>query len=911
LFIHDDGIHGRELWATDGTAAGTRLVRDINPGPADGEVDSLTPLNGVAYFWANDGTNGLELWRSDGTAEGTAIVANIGPGSTGFGGFIVSGHPLPTLNGLLYFTANDGTTGIEPWRSDGTAAGTYRLMDIEPGASDSEPMNFLKLGSRLFFNATSAGAMTLWSTDGTVGGTRRVGLDPANASNLSTYNAVVVGETAFIGGMDPEHGAELWRLYADGTASMVADLNTFRAPDGTNFSSGPRSIVPAGNGVLFVGDIHVQVGARVELRTSIYWAGVSGSAITKFFDWQQYRYLGLLATIGGRSLFYTDGDSYSEIWSTDGTLAGTARVRPSGQALLRALGDSGLVHGDGEVFFYARNGDYTGAPTTIWRSDGTPEGTREYYAPAPSFFANDLVRLNGRLYFPNGRNTDQDAGGELWTTDGTPAGTHRVTDIFPGPDSSDPDDLSVVLGKLFFSAKDGVHGREPWMSDGTAAGTVALGDLSQPLRTGDGAPHLFTRLGEGMLFLANDGISGLELWYSNGSSAGTQPVKEIVPGQTGLALSKFEPLGDFVLFRADDGTNGSELWRSDGTTAGTYRVADIAAGAGSSDPEFHSLTTQVLNGVAYFSADDGMHGRELWRSDGTAAGTYMVIELTPGNGNSHVTPLGVANGKLIFRHQDIDNGKLWATDGTPAGTTMINAEVYSYQGGVTFGNALYFAGQSGMNETYADHLWRSDGTIAGTQRVAVPDAATFAAHRMQVIREGLLVEGCSGATCGLYVTDGTPEGMRKLTDTRVSSPFLGDDSQLFFLNSVGNQPQIYRTDGTVAGTGPLLPGFDFGGPVLALGSWFHGWLFFTVNEAGRGPVIWRTNGTATGTRRFADLDSGTDPNNRPYDHFVLGDRLLFSGFRPDVGYELFAISADAPNAEDDIAQAAFNTVVTT
>lgn len=909
LFIHDDGTHGSELWATDGTAAGTRLVRDINPGTADGEINSLTSLNGAAYFWANDGTNGTELWRSDGTAAGTAIVVNIGPGGASFGGPIVS-SPLPTLNGVLYFTASDSATGIELWRSDGTAAGTYRLMDIEPGSSGSDPMNFLKLGSRLFFNATNAGAVTLWSTDGTVDGTRRVSTNPTNASNLYIYNPVVVGDVAFIGGTHSSFGGELWRLYADGTASMVADLNTFPASNGTTYSSGPRSIIPSGDGVLFVADIHVQVGAYIQLQTSIYRAGVSGSTITKFFDWQQYQNLGLLATVAGRSLFYIDADFYSEIWATDGTLAGTVRVRPNGQALLRAFNDA-LVRGDGEVFFYARNGDYTGAPTTIWRSDGTPEGTREYYSPAQTFIANDLVRLNGRLYFQHGRSTDRDAGGELWTTDGTASGSYRVTDIFPGPNHSDPTNLSVVLGKLFFTANDGVHGHEPWMSNGTAAGTVALGDLSQPMRTGNGGPNRFARVGEGMLFLADDGVHGQELWYSDGSSAGTQAVKDIYPGQMWPTISKFEPLGDFVLFGADDSTSGGELWRSDGTTAGTYRVADIAPGAGGSDPQFHFFTNHVLNGVAYFSANDGVHGNELWRSDGTPAGTYMVTELTPGADNSRVRPLGVANGRVIFLHQDIDNGKLWATDGTAAGTTRINTEVHSDQGGVTFGNALYFAGQSGMNETYANHLWRTDGTVAGTQRVTVPDVSTFIAYRMRVIQAGLVVDGCSGSTCGLYITDGTPNGMRKLIDARVSLDYVGDNSQLFFLNSANNQPQIYRTDGTVAGTGPLLPGFDFGGEVMALSSWFQGWLFFTVNESGRGPVIWRTNGTAAGTRRFADMDPGTDTSNRPYEHFALGTKLLFSGFRPEVGHELFAISADVPNAEDDVAQAAFNAAVTT
>ena len=67
LFVWDDGIHGQELWGSDGTPGGTRLVRDINPGPASSGIRSMVVVQGIAYFWADDGTNGVQLWRSDGT----------------------------------------------------------------------------------------------------------------------------------------------------------------------------------------------------------------------------------------------------------------------------------------------------------------------------------------------------------------------------------------------------------------------------------------------------------------------------------------------------------------------------------------------------------------------------------------------------------------------------------------------------------------------------------------------------------------------------------------------------------------------------------------------------------------------------------------------------------------------------
>ena len=169
-FVQNTPREGVEMWRTNGTTAGTRLVKDIWPGSgfstprtrlvqwkapllgrgpgsrcelwaSDGSgagtvplknicaavQDRITVVNGAALFAACDAWNGCELWKTDGTADGTVLVKDIQPGSS-------SSQPvfLRTVNGTLFFSADDGTNGSELWKSDGTTVGTVLVANINP-----------------------------------------------------------------------------------------------------------------------------------------------------------------------------------------------------------------------------------------------------------------------------------------------------------------------------------------------------------------------------------------------------------------------------------------------------------------------------------------------------------------------------------------------------------------------------------------------------------------------------------------------------------------------------------------------------------------------------------------------------------------------------------------------------------
>ncbi len=168
-FVAQDRPHGQELWRTNGTTAGTKLVKDIDPGKGSSAPYAMIKVGSTLYFTADDGVHGTELWRSDGSAGGTTMVKDINPGPGGIGG----GAPpeIDNVDGTLYFHANDGTHGVELWRSDGTAAGTTMVKDINPGPGDSTPVYMTGAGGTVYFEADDGTHGTeLWRSDGTEGG---------------------------------------------------------------------------------------------------------------------------------------------------------------------------------------------------------------------------------------------------------------------------------------------------------------------------------------------------------------------------------------------------------------------------------------------------------------------------------------------------------------------------------------------------------------------------------------------------------------------------------------------------------------------------------------------------------------------------------------------------------------------
>ena len=433
---------------------------------------------------------------------------------------------------------------------------------------------------------------------------------------------------------------------------------------------------------------------------------------------------------------------------------------------------SGFVRLNDVAYFRADDGTHG---YELWRSDGTSDGTRlvvDLNPGLPNGFPDSITSLNGALFF-NAFDTSDFTGSKVWKSDGTAPGTILLADTFPGltgggtfgpplPGTFAALDASTTL----FTALDPEGGLEPWKSDGTPAGTNRILDLHPGPEWS--IPIEFTPLRDVAYFAADDSVVyhddgtatyNRELFRTDGTPDGTYRVKDIFPGARPSTPTDFIRYNHFVFFSADDGVHGTELWRSDGTEAGTVEVADLNPGRLSSGPQypiiarFRPATTDDVpsRGVArqllVFLADDGTHGLELFKSDGTKDGTQLIKDINP-TGDS--VPLGMTEykGRVYFSADDGVHGiELWVTDGTESGTQLfadlnpgpLRSSPQSFK---VAGGLLFFVSIVPDDEhfTVRTQLWETDGTAAGTQMVYEEPGNNFgyAIDHLTVVRNRLL-----------------------------------------------------------------------------------------------------------------------------------------------------------------------------
>ncbi len=654
-FTADDGVNGRELWKSDGTQVGTVMVKDIGQGEYPVGIDhgskprSLTNVGGTLYFSAQNESSGRELWKSNGTDAGTEMVVDLFAGSYG-----ASVDELTNFAGTLYFTANDGVAGVEMWKSTGTVEGTELVANIGLDDMSSFPNNMVVVNNLLYFAANGEDGEELWKTDGTTAGTVLVRDIIAGSTSSYPYLLTNVEGKLYFAASTPSSGFELWT--SDGTESGTVEVR--------DVLPGPHSSYPIltnANGVLLFTATNTSgvqlwasegTSATTVPRTSVDFASDVDSRPEQFTE------------VGDTTFFVARSiQGNTELWKTDGSKLNTVLVKDINPGVFGSY-LSGLTNVGGVLYFTALSGN---SGFELWKSDGTLQGTIEVadIDPNGSSYPQDLTNVGGRLFFTA---DDGVNGRELWTLDGSTP--RMVLDIANGPASSTPVSLVDVGGVAYFVATSDTSGTELWKSDGTSDGTVQVSDIN--LDVGSSNPTDLVNVGGVLYFVADDGVHGLELWRSSGDASSTQLVTDVQLGPVGSSPDWLTNVAGVLFFTADDGTGGVELWKVDSDTSDAVLVKEIAADNTSSNPSW--LTN--VDGVLYFSANDGTSGIELWKSNGTTTGTLLVSDIRTGTDaldlpySSYPSNLTNVAGTLYFAANDGRGNELWKSNGSASGTVL-------------------------------------------------------------------------------------------------------------------------------------------------------------------------------------------------------------------------------------------------
>ena len=326
------------------------------------------------------------------------------------------------------------------------------------------------------------------------------------------------------------------------------------------------------------------------------------------------------------------------------------------------------------------------------------------------------------------------------------------------------------------------------------------------------------------------------LLFSLGSSSqqGRQPFFGTTPN--GMDLSRHQNLGSSAIIDVSNTT--------------TFHLVKDINTLKQSYPSWFA----VLNNVTYFAADDGVHGSELWRSDGTSAGTHLVKDINPGWYSANINEITAANGKIYFSaYTDAEGQQPWVSDGTTDGTQLLKNIPGSYLYGsyptqfVNVNGTVFFItdGYSVQSE-----IWKTDGTEAGT--VMVKDLA--------------LTDGVN------YIYQSTAA-----------------NGLLFFAPAYSNYGQVLgRSDGTDAGTYMIYPYFNYYSGPLQLTE-FYNKLYFSADD-GSGRKLWMSDGTFEGTS-YAPNNNPVTLQGNSYDYFsphpftIVGKALYFWAYTSVTGWE--------------------------
>jgi len=570
--------------------------------------------------------------------------------------------------------------------------------------------------------------------------------------------------------------------------------------------------------------------------------------------------------LGDRLFFSTaNPDGNGILWSSDGTADGTLPLSSS-LCPIDCAGIIPLATWKGLAFLETRaRDDSFQRYDRLARTDGTPEGTFQLSPDDPYFEILD-VQASPELPFVYFIGCDL-TGCRLWRSDGTASGTGSRITIQAGS-------FGYGLARVGNSWMFWVAGPDlteiPWTVDGAFTRAAPLSGCGE-----DGScPRRFHQFldqlpGGGRLLVADDAAHGGELWVTDGTGPGTRRLTDVCPGSCsgvsdlyGIQTSYLSPSGE-VYFHAfpkgNDNLPDGELWRTDGTSEGTYRIAESFSDLGFFQERAWFGTSHRFPG-----------GVELWSIDGPPPRPRKVKVLHRSAAGSDPQIQGFRKGALLMASEGPGTYQLWRSDGTPAGT----GPVYRFPAGErTLSRFLATVGplqflevlreRDGNDPLSRTEIWRTDGE-SHTQEVADLGPGLFI--DLWTTWAGKLLFSVSNGSrgCTLWTSDGTAAGTREILPqmrgVRCPTALVALGPRFLFVARVGRGqrfvPQVFLSDGTPAGTRQISAirepreAFDGDQPLQVGGT-----VFFRLfsPDPDRLPELWRTDGTPEGTWRVSPL----------------------------------------------------------
>jgi ELWxxDGT repeat protein len=846
---------------------------DDNDGVAD--VDDAFPLdpnesvdtdgdgigNNADMDDDNDGTS-----DTDEIANGTNPLVNEPPVADAGADQSVGKGVTVTLDGSQ--SQDDGTGMTYNWSIASAPTGSTAVLSSTIVADTTITVD--KVGTYVFTLTVSDGVHT--STD-----------------SVTVFVEQNTSQSVLIGFWQKETGIEPW--ITDGTHSGTVMLKDINFPETKN--SNPSKFLQINDILYFVADdgVHGQELWKTdgtETGTAMVkdiHPGTAGSLITNLTEMN-----GILYFISCDEDEHASFGVNAKLWKSNGTESGTVMIK---ELIVGGIAAGALqLQNINNTLYLVKSDDTHGYE--LWKSNGTSSGTvlvKDIQDGSEGSYPSNFIDVNGTLYFSAYEEVN---GKELWKSNGTSTTTMMVKNISSGSNWSNPSNFIDVNGTLYFTADDGINGTELWKSNGTGNGTMMVKDIKNGNENGTDSsnPSNMLDINGTLYFTANDGY-GIKLWKSDGTEQGTVIVKDTLD-----EMSNFTEMNGTLYLSASGNDSRNELWKSDGTEVGTMMVKDINTKIFSTimgdEGTYSSYPNNLLSigDTLYFTADDGYHGREVWKSNGTVSGTVMLKDISPYNTNM-IGSLAEFNGTLYFREDDgVHGSEVWKSNGTTSNTVMLKdintlgVSSMSYDSlPIEMNQTYYFIAKNG-NDSSA--LWKSDGTSNGTVMVKSFDGYSTEGKELIDMENNVYfaIHTESNGT-ELWKSDGTEEGTVMVKDIYTGSDsshpnkFTVANNILYFEANDGiHGYELWKTDGTQTGTVMVKDISSSNYAEILEMKRIGNIVYLTANDSDHGFELWKSDGTSNGTVMVKDIVGGTWGSS-PKQFTDLNNTLYFTAYDND------------------------------